>query len=171
MCLFCDDPDLTADECLRRVRDLVSRDRFGIVSVAGSRCVAQVSYTVGLTEHGAPELLVTGLRVDDAERLLRLWGDYLLDESVILAGETMGCGPGVLEAVHVSRPQDTLLVAHQVYGDGVRALQLAWADPSGRWPWQPGHRARRAGQPLLGERAPHHCDEHDPNRVDVPPHL
>jgi hypothetical protein len=108
---------------------------------------------------------------EPAARLLRLWGDYLLDESVILPGETMESGPWVMEAVQVARPQDHLPVAHGLYGDRLRAVQLAWADPSGRWPWQPGHRARRAGQPLLGERAPHYCAEHDPNRFDVPPHL
>lgn len=79
-------------------------------------------------------------------------------------------GQWLSTAVHVTRPQDTLLAAHRVYGDRLRALPLAWADPSGRWPWQAGHRARRAGQPLLGERAPHYCAEHDPTRLDVPPH-
>jgi hypothetical protein len=96
---------------------------------------------------------------------------YLLDDTLVLPGERMVCGPFVLEAIAVERPQEHLLLATNLYGDGIRALQLAWADDRGVWPWEPGHRARRAGQPLLGARAPQYCDEHRPDRLDVPPHL
>lgn len=40
----------------------------------------------------------------------------------------------------------------------------------GRWPWERGHRARPAGQPLLGPRSPPYSAEHAPGRLDVPPH-
>lgn len=58
-------------------------------------------------------------------------GAYRLDESLVLPGETMQSGPFVMEAVAVERPQDHLLLATAVYGDTVRALQLAWADGAG----------------------------------------
>lgn len=70
----------------------------------------------------------------------------------------------------MEHPEEHLLVAHRFYGDRLRALQLVWADAAGRWPWDPGHRARRAGQPVLGPRAPWYCQEHSPDRLDVPPH-
>lgn len=89
----------------------------------------------------------------------------------MLPGETLGGGPWLLEAVEVERPQQHPVVACRYYGDHVRALQLVWADAAGRWPWEPGHRARRAGQPVLGKRAPWYCPEHTPDRLDVPPHL
>ncbi len=123
---------------------------------------------MGLTPHGLPELVVTGMRGESASRLLRLWGDDLLDESAVLPGETMECRPWLLEAVEVAEPHEHLLTAVRFYGEAVRGLQLAWADQRGRWPWEPGHRARRAGQPLLGEPAPHFCPEHRPDRLDVP---
>jgi hypothetical protein len=66
----------------------------------------------------------------------------------------------------VEQPQEHLLMAARLYGDRVRGLQLAWADARGVWPWEPG---RRAGQPLLGRRAPGYCEEHRPDRLDVPP--
>lgn len=53
----------------------------------------------------------------------------------------------------VDRPQDHLSTALALYGDEVRALQLVWPDARGRYPWDRGHRAVRAGQPLLGRRA------------------
>ena len=114
--------------------------------------------------------MVTGLRPDTSIRLLELWADYLLDGSVVLPGETLETGPWLLEAVAVQRPQEHLLIAHRFYGEQVRGLQLVWADDGGRWPCETGHRARRAGQPILGPRAPWFCAEHAP-RLDAPPHL
>jgi hypothetical protein len=170
MCQLCDRPDLTMDAYLDAVRDRLTRDRFLVQAVSGSMTRAELSYTVGLTASGLPELVVLGVRAEEAQRLLTSWGEYVLDGSVVLPGEALTCGPWVMEAVAVARPTDHLRVAAALYGDAVRGLQLAWCDSAGRWPWQPGHRARRAGQPLLGERAPAYCDEHRPDRLDVPPH-
>lgn len=171
MCDLCDNPDLTPDDVLDRIRDDIRRQRFSMVSVAGSARSAEFSYTVGLTEHGLPELLVTAVRPREAGQLLGLWADYLLDKSAVLPGETLETGPWLLEAVAVEHPEQHLLVADRCYGERLRALQLVWADAAGRWPWDLGHRARRAGQPVLGPRTPWYCPEHSPNRLDVPPHL
>ena len=114
---------------------------------------------------------MTGVRVADASRLLRHCGDYLLDTSLVLPGETLESGPWLMEAVEIEQPQEHLLTAIRIFGEQVRGLQLAWADGRGVWPWEPGHRARRAGQPLLGRRAPIYCDEHRPDPLDVPPSL
>jgi hypothetical protein len=171
MCDLCDDPGLTMDAYLERVRDRLAHERFVVQSVTGSRTSAELTYSVGLTAHGLPELVVVGVRRHDAAALVESWGDYLLDECLVLPGERLTSGPFVMEAVEVARPEDSLAVAVALFGPQVRALQLAWADDRGRWPWEPGHRARRAGQPLLGERAPWYCDEHRPDRLDVPPHL
>lgn len=170
MCLLCDDPNRTIEKVLEQILARIARDRFATVGVHGSRCTAEFTYTVGLTEHGLPELIVTGQRPELANRLVRLWGDYLLDESLVLPGEWLHAEPFVLEAVQVKEPQQHLRVAHRFYGDQLRALQLVWADPDGRWPWDPGFRARSAGQPLLGDRGPFWCEEHAP-RLDIPPHL
>lgn len=171
MCDLCDHPDLTMDGYLDLLRDRLERERFVLQSVSGSRTSAELTYSVGLTAHGLPELIVAGVRAVEAGPLLQRWGDYLLDESLVLPGEALTCGPWVMEAVEVRHPQEHLKVAAALYGGAVRALQLAWCDSAGRWPWQPGHRARRAGQPLLGERTPVVCDEHRRDRLDVPPHL
>jgi len=152
------------------LRDRLTRERFVVQSVEGSRAAPEFTYSVGLTAHGLPELIVAAMRPLDGACLVMACGDHLLDESLVLPGEALTWGPVVLEAVEVARPQDHLLLAEAVFGPAVRALQLAWADDRGRWPWQPGHRARRAGQPLLGERAPWYCDEHRRDRLDVPPH-
>ncbi len=171
MCDLCDDPSCEPDDVLERVRTDIARRRFSTVSVGGSTRSAEFSYTVGLTEMGLPELVVLAVRPAESVRLLRLWGDYLLDESAVLPGEILEAGPWLLQAVLVDRPQEHLVVAQRFYGRDLQALQLAWADDRGRWPWEAGHRGRRAGQPLLGAPAPWYCDEHAPDRLDVPPHL
>ncbi|MDQ3502901.1 MAG: DUF4262 domain-containing protein, partial [Actinomycetota bacterium] len=83
ICQLCDQPDLTPEEYDDHISALVDQHRFAIQSVGGSRCRVEFSYTVGLTAHGLPELVVTGVRVADASRLLRHWGDYLLDTSLV----------------------------------------------------------------------------------------
>jgi hypothetical protein len=171
MCEPCKALDLESVDFFDQLRGIVQRHAFAIQAIHGSRTEAEFSYSIGLTAHGLPELIVTGLQQDKAARLIDVWGHYLINESLVLPGETMSCGPYALEAIEVERPQDHLLFAINLYGDAVRALQLAWADERGRWPWQSGHRARRAGQPLLGQRAPWYCAEHSPTRLDVPDHL
>ncbi len=170
MCDFCDRPDLTLDEFLHRVSDIIHRNRFAVQAVSGSRCSAALHYSVGLTAHGLPEIAVLGVPQEDGVRLVRTWADYLLDESLVLPGELLTAGPYRMEAVGVERPEDVLLVADALYGADVRALQLVVADERGRWPWDQGYRSPRPGQPVLGTRAPQYCEEHRPDRIDVPPH-
>ena len=165
MCQSCPPDPVT------HVEEVLSRERFVVVTVPGSRCSPELAYTVGLTQHLLPELVVSAVRPDDARTLLQLWGDYLLDESQVLAGEHLTCGPWHLEAVPVQTPRDVLLLADRLYGDDVRALQLAWADSAGRWPWEPGHRARRAGQAVFGQPAASYCEQHRADRLDVPDQL
>lgn len=171
MCDLCDDPEMTMDGYLDHLCERLTRERFVVQGVLGSRTSAEYSYTIGLTAQGLPELIVVGVRPPEAHRLLVSCGEYVLDESIVLPGEGLCSGRFTLEAVEVTRPTDHLVLAGVLYGEAVRALQLAWADERGRWPWDPRHRARQSGQPLLGERAPVFCDEHRPDRLDVPSHL
>jgi hypothetical protein len=92
--------------------------------------------------------------------LLDVVAEHTVERSLILPGETMGTGPWLLEAMHVQVPDAHPVTAVELYRPAVRALQLAWADDRGHWPWERGHRAGRGGQPLFGVRTPWRCDEH-----------
>ena len=170
MCDLCDPDRPSMDEHLEQVRGLLGTQRFAVQAVSGSTSESEFSYTVGLTAHGLHELIVLGLRQREAMAILHCWGEYRLDDDVVLPGETLESGPFLLEAVEVERPEDHLVVATALFGPSVRALQLAWADSRGRWPWEAGHRGRRAGQPVLGVPTPHYCQDHRPDRLDLPPH-
>jgi len=73
VCMHCDRPDLTTEQYDDEVRAMLERGRFMVQSVGGSVRSAEFSYTVGLTAHLLPELIVTGLRQETASRLLFGW--------------------------------------------------------------------------------------------------
>jgi Domain of unknown function (DUF4262) len=59
-----------------------------------------------------------------------------------------------MEVVRVDQPSAHLAVAVDFYGPRVQALQLAYPDDRGHWPWHRGFRGHhRGGQPILGVRA------------------
>lgn len=63
----------------------------------------------------------------------------------------------VTPVVAVPHPDVHLPTAAALYGDEVSAVQLVWADPDGRWPWDPGHGGGSGGQPVVGPREPLRC--------------
>ena len=61
-------------------------------------------------------------------------------------------GP-LMEVVEVTNPDAHMEWAVAFGGQGVRALQLVWADGRGRWPWAAAFSDGRGRQPVLGVRA------------------
>ena len=112
-------------------------------------------YTVGLTGHDLPELIVFGLPPDISRPALELLAaDLIAGRRQIAAGQR---ADDVLEGhpvrfVAVTEPDRHLPVAAQFYagtGTTVRALQIVWPDRYERWPWQTGTRVH--DMPVLGE--------------------
>jgi hypothetical protein len=111
-------------------------------------------YTVGLTGHGHPELILFGLPPDITRPALRaLAAGVIAGRRGLAAG---GTAHDVLEGhpvtfVAVTEPDRHLPVAAQFYagtGRRLRALQIVWPDRYHRWPWQPGTRVQ--DMPVLG---------------------
>ena len=110
-------------------------------------------YTVGLTGHGQPELILFGLPPDLSRPALRaLAADLIAGRRTVDAGRE---ADDVLEGhpvtfVAVTEPERHLPVAAQFYaGRTVRALQIVWPDRYHRWPWQTGTRVH--DMPVLGQ--------------------
>jgi hypothetical protein len=113
---------------------------------------APYAYTVGLTAGFRPELVVTGLPADRAVPLLDLVARRVRSGAPAVPGSVLVLpGANEVEVVRLPNPEAHLPVAAELFGRGVRAMQLVWADGSGRSPWHPVFR-RRGGQPLLGPR-------------------
>ena len=170
MCDLCDQPDLTMDSYVDHLRDRLTRERFVVQSVQGSVSTAELGYSVGLTAHGLPELVVVGARPDDARQLLEQWGAYLVDESLVLPGERC-VGPLRHGRGRGRAPRGPPRARCRDLRQRRPRSSAGLGRRPGQVPWEAGHRARRAGQPLLGKRAPWYCDEHRTDRLDVPPHL
>ncbi|MGN6791066.1 MAG: DUF4262 domain-containing protein [Streptosporangiaceae bacterium] len=153
MCWMCDHPNATKQDYLAHLRSIIADRGWAVQFVEGSKRRAPHAYTVGLTPHGKPELLVTGMAAYRAVRWLNEVASHLRHAAVPVPGERVPLiGGRLIEFVQVDQPTAHLLVACEFYGARVRALQVVHADDRGHWPWDTGYRGGRGGQPVLGVR-------------------
>jgi uncharacterized protein DUF4262 len=154
MCWLCDHPGSTWPGYLAHLRELIDCHGWAVQGVQRDRIRPPLAYTAGLTEHGKPELVVTGLPLPRAAQLLNDVAPHVLHADAPRPGEQVPLiGGPVIEIVKVAVPSVHLPVAVELYGLQVRALQLVHADDRGHWPWEKGFRGVRGGQPVLGPRA------------------
>lgn len=154
MCWLCDHPNSTRDDYLSDMRDIITHYGWAIQGVERDRIRPPWAYTVGLTARGKPELAVTGLPVGRAAALLNDVAAHVAHAPVPAPGLRVQLIDGpLIEFVKVSEPSAHLKIAVEIYGPGVRALQVVHADDRGHWPWDRGYRGVRGGQPVLGERS------------------
>ena len=150
---MCNHPGATWDDYLDEMRRMVAAYGFAVQAVMGDRLRCGYAYTVGLTEVGEPELLVTGMSQRRAHQLLHDMAHHVLHDTAPPAGVDWPLRTGaVIQCVEIEVPDVHLAVAASLYGPAVRALQLVWRDDHGKWPWDVGHRAGKGGQPVLGTR-------------------
>jgi hypothetical protein len=153
MCRQCDNPDATDEHYLRMIEDKIATYGWCIQGVEKDRWRPGFAYTVGLTPLGHHELLVTGMKHRDAASLLNDLAHHLVchDGSPFVAGDRQQLKDGMsIEFVDVAEPTVHLVTALSLYGPGIRAVQLVYADDHGRWPWEVGF---RGNQPVLGPRS------------------
>jgi hypothetical protein len=152
MCWTCDHPASTRREYLARVREVIAANGWAVHGIEPDRMHPRWAYTVGLTGCGKPELVVAGL--PGATELLagaarRLLGGGLRPgERLTLDGGTL------LEVVRVADATAHLVVAAEIFGPGIKALQMVHRDERGHWPWEAGYRGAGGRQPVLGLRQP-----------------
>lgn len=152
MCWRCDNPEATEADYFRLIRKLIDRDGWFIQGVEKTRARPAFTYTVGLTLHGHPELLVTGMPSRRATQFLNDQAHALLHHAAppFKPGDShLWPDDLLIEVVAVAQPSVHLVMAHGMFGPGIRAVQLVYADDRGRWPWQVGFRGNQA---VLGPR-------------------
>lgn len=154
MCWDCDHPASRMERHLATLRRCIDARGWAVQVVERDRAHPPWAYTVGLTVRGLPELVVTGMPVLAAGRLLDDTAEHLSHSCVPSPGRRFSLPGGpLLEVVRVARPWAHLLVSARLYGEGIAALQLVHADESGRWPWDRSYAGVLGGQPVLGVRA------------------
>jgi hypothetical protein len=153
MCWECDHPDGTRLDYLDHLRGIIGQHGWAVQGVERDRNRPPWAYTVGLTPHGRPEIVVTGLPLRRAAQLANEVAAHVMHADVPVPGEQVELiGGPLIEFVTVADPPAHLEIAIQFYGPGVRALQVVHADDRGHWPWDLGYRGVRGGQPVLGMR-------------------
>jgi hypothetical protein len=155
MCWQCDHPEATYEDFLAHMRGLIDAYGWAVQAVERSGIHPPWAYTVGLTEGGCPELVVTGMPATQAAILLNDFAEHVMCTRPARPGDRIQLfGGPLIEIVEVAEPTAHLLVACQFYGPRIKALQVVHADYLGQWPWESGYRGSgRGGQPLLGVRA------------------
>lgn len=152
MCRQCEEgPDRSG--YLERLREGVAEKGWLVQGVEGTGLYPPWAYTIGLSEYGLPELVVTGLPALEAARLLNDLAAHSLHRAPPTPGERVPLRDGrLIEAVPLTDPPAHLVFAVALYGAEIRALQLVHADSQGRFPWSQDFRDGAGGQPVLGVR-------------------
>ncbi|OBY30388.1 DUF4262 domain-containing protein [Mycolicibacter kumamotonensis] len=152
MCWMCDHPEATVADWLDEIDDTKTRCGWAVQYVEDDR--RPYAYTVGLTDYGLPELLVSGVSPRRAARMLSRFAEQFVRRGAPTPGEQLTMlGGSLVEIVEVEQPGVHMYVAAAFYGDRARALQLVWADGRGHWPWVSSFSAGRRAQPVFGVRA------------------
>ncbi len=113
------------------------------------------AYTVGLSEAGLPELLITGLPPARSMLLLNEMAHYMVHEVEPAPGDTMTFpDDSCAEFVEVAYPDVHMGWAVAFRGGPIRGLQIAWRDERGHSPWCPDFNSGGRRQPVLGTRGP-----------------
>jgi len=153
MCWVCEHPESTREDRVQYVRGLLDQHCWIAIGVYGERYRPPYSYTVGLTDHGCPELLITGLEKQRAADVLADAVSDVFAGAALAPGKRIRVGRLAVEVVQVAEPDAHLEVAADLFGQQLTALQLVYADRRGHLPWDPRFRGGRGGQPVLGARA------------------
>jgi hypothetical protein len=124
---------------------------WAVRNVADSDPAKCVSYTVGLTNHAHPEVVMTGLPPEVGTAFLNIVGEIVVQEGGRFApGEaTTELADGPPMPVLDVQDRSSLTAVSTLYGD-VPALQVVWFDSQGRFPWDEGYANPPGSQPLLG---------------------
>jgi Domain of unknown function (DUF4262) len=154
MCWECEHPDASRFDYLEHLRANIALHGWAVQGVERDGIHPPWAYTVGLTAYRRPELVVTGMPLTRAAGLLNDVASHCLHAAPPAPGEEIPLTGGpLIEIVEIAVPDAHLIMATEVYGPLVRALQVVHADDRGRWPWDRGYRGVRGGQPVLGVRA------------------
>lgn len=156
MCWICDHPGATERDYTEHMQELIASFGWAVQGVERDRIHPPWAYTVGLTGHRRPELVITGMELDQATAVLNGVAAHLVHAEPPAPGTQAQLRDGPLvEIVTVAVPWAHLNMAVELYGDGISGLQLVHADGQGNWPWDGRYQGGGpGGQPVLGRRAP-----------------
>jgi hypothetical protein len=145
------------DDLMRRQQQQIDEYGWAVTAVFPTDDApdAPFAYTVGLTAHGYPELIIAGLDPQIAQALLNDLATRVYDRAQrFTAGQRISDLLVGYDAIIVDGPATEALhpgAAFARYGKNKVSLQqVVWPDPQGRFPWEAGYALGQGAQPLLG---------------------
>jgi hypothetical protein len=144
-------PTLPPVDPLEDLRQKIAAHGWAIRNVSDADPEKCLSYTIGLTAHGHPEVVMTGLPPEVGSAFLNIVGEIVVREGGrFTAGEaTTELADGPAMPVIVVADKSELAAVSAIYGDAP-ALQIVWTDSGGRLPWETGYANPPGSQRLLG---------------------
>jgi hypothetical protein len=136
---------------LDELRQLIAEHGWAVRHVVDPDPARCLSYTVGLTAHLHPEVVMTGLPPEVAHAFLNIAGRIVVREHGHFAPgeETAELTDGPAFPVIGVTDTSGLTAVASLYGD-VRAVQVVWTDSRGNRPWDDEYANPAGSQPLLG---------------------
>ena len=129
MCWLCDHPGATELDYQDHLRRLIATFGWVVQGVERDGIHPPWAYTVGLTPHRRPELVITGMGLTRATQVLNGVAAHLLHDAAPEPGTQAALLDGPLvEVVRVTAPWAHLNMAVEFYGQRIRGLQLGATD-------------------------------------------
>lgn len=138
-----------------QLEEMIASAGWAVIATATVSDDLPFAYTVGLTTHGLPELVITGLEAAVTHQLLNTAAAMARAGAPLTHGQRLpevidGFAMTVLDATEgIERIGVWPGAALERYGDSVRLFQLVWPDQNARFPWDPGCALPPAAQPVL----------------------
>ena len=114
------------------------------------------TYTIGLTVHHRPELIIAGLPQPCAGEILNILSGRIFDQNVSFTpGQVLDdlLGDGYKAVIVEAAPDKTTGLwpgmAMRFYGQLVRLQQVVWPDDQGAYPWDDAWSLNPAVQPTI----------------------
>ncbi|MEV0003502.1 DUF4262 domain-containing protein [Micromonospora sp. NPDC050980] len=142
------------DEFLRRQSEIIDRVGWAVTLVhPDADDSTPFAYTVGLTAHGYPELLIAGLDLTIAQQLLNDLATRVYDRAERFTdGQRVSDLIAGYDAVIIDGTATNELypgAAIARYDQRVRVQQIMWPDPQGLFPGDAGYAYPPAAQPTI----------------------
>ncbi|MFI7208458.1 DUF4262 domain-containing protein [Micromonospora aurantiaca (nom. illeg.)] len=145
------------EDFMRRQGEMIDRVGWSVTLVHPSGdddTGSPYAYTVGLTAHGYPELLIAGLDPAISQQLLNDLAARVYDRAERFShGQRIGdLIAGYDAAIIDGEPTEQMCPGAAIarYGqEQVRVQQIVWPDPDGRFPWDDGYAYPSEVQPVI----------------------
>ncbi|MDX6284740.1 MAG: hypothetical protein QOG53_225 [Frankiales bacterium] len=143
------EPIRERNDYLNHLLDHIAESGVTVQHVIGNHTHPSYSHTVGLAAIRHPELVVTGLEIEDAGALLNALGHDIVMHGVRpqLGLQQLGDWP-TFWFMPIYRQRRRLWTAVDLYGPSVTGWQAVWPEEGGLWPWEAADFLQQ--QPVFG---------------------